>query len=435
MKNVPCKRIYVLVRNTTSKMLGGVWIVTAFIAIFMILESFFPRKRLIGIHNWKIAAISVNLFQLFVAIIFYVLEDYLKMPSRLDLKSKMGPISSGLLAYFFHTWLMYWWHYLRHVYRPLWCLLHQFHHAPQRIETLTSFFKHPFEMIINSFLMVVMVYPIMGLSGEASMILSVLAGLGEFIYHVNVPLPKCIDFISYIFQTTREHIVHHEEYIVEKSHNYSDLLFPWDILNGTFKRGEDNDKIQPPTGIGSKSNNFWDILMCKDILRKKNFLESVTPSFDDMIVMIATIIAFGSIIGYIFFMPKVQAISFATAASPLPLVFSVYNGVETFTFNYTDIIINNSSHLDVNDVYNHIEGPYNYRNVIGAMFAYGPLFEKDTKMYELRQIILKWAICRKNICKNWDLVPQILHNITIDIKSKTRGFENHSWQIYIDCDY
>jgi sterol desaturase/sphingolipid hydroxylase (fatty acid hydroxylase superfamily) len=50
---------------------------------------------------------------------------------------------------------------LRHA-KEWWLAFHQIHHSPSRIELLTSFYKHPIEILCDAVLSAVILYPLMG---------------------------------------------------------------------------------------------------------------------------------------------------------------------------------------------------------------------------------------------------------------------------------
>ena len=64
------------------------------------------------------------------------------------------------------TFIYYWWHRSRHEATFLWRWFHQFHHSPQRIEIITSFYKHPLELIANGILSSAILYGLVGLGRE-----------------------------------------------------------------------------------------------------------------------------------------------------------------------------------------------------------------------------------------------------------------------------
>ena len=73
----------------------------------------------------------------------------------------------------------------------------------------------------------------------------------------------------------------------------------------------------------------------------------------------------------------VQAIAAATTASPAPKVFTSVRGLETFstTFTFEWDGRDGKKHAMVltPELYAKIKGPYNRRNVYGAVLAYGPV--------------------------------------------------------------
>ena len=111
----------------------------------------------------------------------------------------------------------------------LWRWFHQVHHSPQRIEIITSFYKHPFEILVNGVLSSAILYLGVGLTPEAAAGAVALSGLGELVYHWNVSTPY---WMGFVFQRPESHCVHHQEGV--HSFNYSDLPL-WDMLFGTFR--------------------------------------------------------------------------------------------------------------------------------------------------------------------------------------------------------
>ena len=85
-----------------------------------------------------------------------------------------------MIAYFIATFVFYWWHRWRHKIDYLWTHFHQIHHSPQRLEVITSFYKHPLEMTVNSIVGSLLVYTFLGLNMEAGAIYTLCTALGEF---------------------------------------------------------------------------------------------------------------------------------------------------------------------------------------------------------------------------------------------------------------
>ncbi len=141
----------------------------------------------------------------------------------------LGVNLGAFIGYLVMTFVYYWWHRWRHQSHFLWRWIHQMHHSPQRIEVITSFYKHPLEVLANSVLSSAILYLVVGLGPNAAAGAVVLSGLAELVYHWNVRSPY---WLGFFFQRPESHCVHHQKGL--HSFNYSDLPL-WDMLFGTFR--------------------------------------------------------------------------------------------------------------------------------------------------------------------------------------------------------
>jgi sterol desaturase/sphingolipid hydroxylase (fatty acid hydroxylase superfamily) len=141
----------------------------------------------------------------------------------------LGVIGGSIVGYFVTTFFYYWWHRWRHESDFLWCWVHQMHHSPQRIEVITSFYKHPNELVLDSILSSAILYLVVGTGPAAATGAVLLSGLAELVYHWNVRTPH---WLGYFFQRPESHCLHHQKGV--HSFNYSDLPL-WDMLFGTFR--------------------------------------------------------------------------------------------------------------------------------------------------------------------------------------------------------
>ena len=196
----------------------------------MILERMVPGWRLPSIRTWPLRVIAINVAQLGVVLVAGATwEKWLSAWSVLHLSDHVTPVAGGLIAYFIATFVFYWWHRWRHEVDILWRLFHQIHHSPQRIELITSFYKHPGEMVMNSLIGSVLVYTLLGLSLEGGAIYTACCAFGEFFYHTNVRTPR---WIGYFFQRPEMHRIHHQH--ARHKNNYGDIVW-WDMLFGTYE--------------------------------------------------------------------------------------------------------------------------------------------------------------------------------------------------------
>lgn len=173
--------------------------------------------------------LSISLVQLLITLgIGYFWYAWWVGKSLLTLAAIDLPVAEGFVGWFIGTFVFYWWHRLRHV-NGLWQIFHQVHHSTSRIEVLTSFYKHPLEIFINSLITSTILFPILGVSVMAGAWCNFFAATGEYFYHANVKTPK---WLRYFIQTPELHSIHHQYEV--HSFNYSDLPV-WDRIFGTYK--------------------------------------------------------------------------------------------------------------------------------------------------------------------------------------------------------
>lgn len=84
-------------------------------------------------------------------------------------------------------------------------------------------------------------------------------------------------------------------------------------------------------------------------------------------------------------------------------------------------------------MYSQIPGPYNRKNVFGAIFSFGAFFT-DKNMITIRQQVLEACIC-KGLLIDWfnkingDCVKHGYVNFTVE----TRGMQDEHWLMNINC--
>jgi sterol desaturase/sphingolipid hydroxylase (fatty acid hydroxylase superfamily) len=206
------------------------WYLAAIALGCFVLERTIPGWKLPRVKTWPFRVVLINLVQLGVVLLAgFTWEKWLSAQSLFHLSEYVSPAMGGVLAYFIATFVFYWWHRWRHRIDFLWLAFHQIHHSPQRIEVVTSFYKHPIEMIVNSIIGSLLVYSFLGLTLEAGVIYTFCTAAGEFFYHTNVKTPH---WIGYFFQRPEMHRIHHE--YQKHQNNYGDIVW-WDMLFGTYK--------------------------------------------------------------------------------------------------------------------------------------------------------------------------------------------------------
>ncbi len=225
-----------------------------------ILERIIPGWKLPTVKTWPVRVLLLNVVQLGVVILAGITwEKWLSETSVFKLSDYVSPVAGGFLAYFIATFVFYWWHRWRHESDILWVVFHQIHHSPQRLEVITSFYKHPGEMILNSIIGSLLVYAILGLSLEAGAYYTLCTALGEFFYHTNVKTPR---WVGYVFQRPEMHRIHHQ--YGRHKNNYGDITW-WDMLFGTYENPK--DWVHTCGFDDEKEQQLCSMLLYKDVHR------------------------------------------------------------------------------------------------------------------------------------------------------------------------
>ena len=210
-------------------------IVIAIGVVMIVVELTNPARDWPDVAGWWGRAILFNGIQVGAVYLAGVAWDGWMVDHRPWSLDMLGPTVGGVVGYLVLTFVYYWWHRARHESQFLWNWFHQLHHSPRRIEIITSFYKHPIEIVTNALLSSAVVYLVVGLNAEAAAYATLLSGLAEFFYHWNVSTPH---WVGYILQRPESHCVHHQAGL--HRYNYGDLPL-WDMLFGTFKNPRDWD--------------------------------------------------------------------------------------------------------------------------------------------------------------------------------------------------
>lgn len=221
------------------------------------IEAVFPGRRWPAVPGWLARALLLNAAQAGAVFLAGITWDRWFPYLRLWDLSGIGTVPGALLGYFVITFVYYWWHRARHEVPFLWRWFHQVHHSPQRIEVITSFYKHPLELIANGALSSFVLYALVGVSPAAGALAITLTGLAELFYHWNVRTPY---WLGFLIQRPESHCIHHR-YGWHRS-NYADLPL-WDMLFGTF---ENPRKFEDACGFGpARERRLTTMLLGRDV--------------------------------------------------------------------------------------------------------------------------------------------------------------------------
>jgi sterol desaturase/sphingolipid hydroxylase (fatty acid hydroxylase superfamily) len=221
-------------------------------------ERLWPANELPTVRAWWVRVALVNAVQLGMVVLAGRSWDrWLARASLFHVSGFMGDWAAACIAYFCSTFIYYWWHRFRHQSQLFWRLCHQLHHSPRRLELLTSFYKHPVEILLNSLLSSSMVYALLGCNIRAAAYYTFLTAVAEFFYHWNVRTPR---WLGHLIQRPESHRVHHQ--YRHHTQNFSDLPL-WDWVFGTL-----NNPQRSPRYCGFepwREDRFEDLLAFRDV--------------------------------------------------------------------------------------------------------------------------------------------------------------------------
>lgn len=229
--------------------------------IFLVWERVVPGRELPNSKGWYGRALLVNLMQ--IGITFGTNELWFKWLSGGSIWNISGwnAILQGFFGWFISTFLFYWWHRIRHA-SGFWVVFHQVHHSPQRIEALTTFYKHPVEIASDAVIIALLMYPVLGSTLEGAFWLNFFAATAAFFYHSNIRTPK---WVKYFIQTPELHSIHHQLNV--HRYNYADLPI-WDRMFGTYK---DTDDFVEQCGFPrNNERKLWKMMIFKDVYNDKD---------------------------------------------------------------------------------------------------------------------------------------------------------------------
>ncbi len=229
-------------------------------AVLVALEHRFPAHPLEPARRWYVVALAMNALQLgvfwFVDHVWTTRFDAISLDLVGD---RLPPLAAAFVAYFVFTFVIYGWHRARHASPWAWRVFHQLHHSPRRIQTLTAYYIHPLDMIVDVSISNAILFPLLGLGLEAAAWYTLITGVAGFVIHSNLRIPR---WVGYVFQTPEMHRVHHKSGY--HASNYSDIVL-WDWLFGTYENPR-----EPVTECGfdaAREARLFDMFLGRDLYR------------------------------------------------------------------------------------------------------------------------------------------------------------------------
>lgn len=230
-------------------------------AAMMIFERVKPARAFPHVRFWLLQSLAIIFVQIGVVMLGgYVWDSWFSAKSLFKL-SALGTALATTISFGVISFVSYWQHRLKHRYDFLWRYFHQIHHAPSRIEILTSFYRSPLEILANMFLMSFILYGLLGAGETAGTLTILFMGAADLFYHWNIRTPV---WVGYFIQRPEAHCVHHLSGV--HAYNYGDIPL-WDMLFGTYRNIA---TFNGTCGFGvEKEKQFAQMLLGHDLSEKR----------------------------------------------------------------------------------------------------------------------------------------------------------------------
>jgi sterol desaturase/sphingolipid hydroxylase (fatty acid hydroxylase superfamily) len=145
--------------------------------------------------------------------------------------SGLHPLAGGLLGFVVYEVFVYAWHRAMHASPLLFRVLHQLHHASERLDAPSAWLFHPLDAAGFAFVQS-LALTLAGIGADAAIVAGLLAFTASVLQHANVRTPR---WLGWFLQRPEAHAVHHERGV--HAFNYSDLPI-LDRLFGTHRDPE-----------------------------------------------------------------------------------------------------------------------------------------------------------------------------------------------------
>lgn len=154
----------------------------------------------------------------------------------------------------------------------------------------------------------------------------------------------------------------------------------------------------------------------------------------------ALLLALGlaQMLGAVLNIAPLKGLAAGTAASPAPKVFSSVKGLETFSTQFelrwtTSDGATRTLPL-THEIYPRLKGPYNRRNVWGAMLAYGPVLATEPLTRLMFQDIVQYGLCdRAPVLMELGIDPKTATNISIHYTPREGTSPSVPMLIHAEC--
>jgi sterol desaturase/sphingolipid hydroxylase (fatty acid hydroxylase superfamily) len=210
-------------------------------------------------RRWLVLAGVINLLQMGVSLgVGWVFREKIASHAWWPLPPEVPAPLVGLLSFGVTSFVFYWWHRALHANDFLWRTVHQLHHSPQRLESLSAFYAHPVDSAVATVIGCLSSYVLFGASPAAAAWCVAYTGLFNLYIHSDTRSPR---WLGYLVQRPEMHRVHHQR--GHHAHNYG--IPVWDLLFRTW-----SNPVERVVDCGfdaDKEARVFDMLSGRDVHR------------------------------------------------------------------------------------------------------------------------------------------------------------------------
>ncbi|MED5548028.1 MAG: sterol desaturase family protein [Pseudomonadota bacterium] len=216
-----------------------------------------PASKATCDKRWRIYAAGVNFANIIVIVLAGILfRTWVEQRAILPLPDELPVLAESIIVFVVASFFAYAWHRLTHASDTLWRCVHQLHHSPSRIESLTAFYVHPLDSFLASALNAAVAYLLLGASAGAAALSLAYVAVFNIVAHADMRTPW---YLGFLLQRPEMHRLHHQR----GSHRSNYGLPLWDLIFGSWKNPRDGEV---ECGFApDREYRVHDMLLMKDV--------------------------------------------------------------------------------------------------------------------------------------------------------------------------
>lgn len=215
-------------------------LILAGFSLLALWEKMRPRQQYPASRLWRTRGFIAFILYMAVGTFSPLLWDDVLASHRLFDLTALPVWQQALTGFLVAEFVGYWWHRSMHTSNFLWRAFHQMHHSAERFDVWGAFYFSPQDMVGFTFFGSLALVGIVGVGGEAGLIINLVILFFTAWQHMNIKTPH---WLGYIVVRPESHSVHHARGI----HRYNFCDVPLiDMVFGSYLNPK---QIMPEAGF------------------------------------------------------------------------------------------------------------------------------------------------------------------------------------------